>query len=121
MRYLDRWFGAEGGTRTPTSYLTRPSNVRVCQFRHFGKFSRDIITRTWNKKALQVLRTAALEVRRSVLQMTTQKLELRIHFDFGLGLAVSVLAFEFPAFPTGELFADGEAKLAGAVVAGEAC
>src|ERR1041385_4225776 len=28
--------GAEGGTRTPTSYLTRPSNVRVCQFRHFG-------------------------------------------------------------------------------------
>ena len=30
-------FGAEGGTRTPTSYLTRPSNVRVCQFRHFGK------------------------------------------------------------------------------------
>ena len=27
---------AEGGTRTPTSYLTRPSNVRVCQFRHFG-------------------------------------------------------------------------------------
>ena len=36
MRYLDRWFGAEGGTRTPTSYLTRPSNVRVCQFRHFG-------------------------------------------------------------------------------------
>jgi hypothetical protein len=31
--------GAEGGTRTPTSYLTRPSNVRVCQFRHFGKAS----------------------------------------------------------------------------------
>jgi hypothetical protein len=29
-------YGAEGGTRTPTSYLTRPSNVRVCQFRHFG-------------------------------------------------------------------------------------
>ena len=29
-------FGAEGGTRTPTSYLTRPSNVRVYQFRHFG-------------------------------------------------------------------------------------
>jgi hypothetical protein len=29
-------FGAEGGTRTPTSCLTRPSNVRVCQFRHFG-------------------------------------------------------------------------------------
>ena len=28
--------GAEGGTRTPTSYLTRPSNVRVYQFRHFG-------------------------------------------------------------------------------------
>src|SRR5689334_9296653 len=28
--------GAEGGTRTPTSCLTRPSNVRVCQFRHFG-------------------------------------------------------------------------------------
>ena len=33
--YFD--IGAEGGTRTPTSYLTRPSNVRVCQFRHFGK------------------------------------------------------------------------------------
>ena len=30
--------GAEGGTRTPTSYLTRPSNVRVYQFRHFGKY-----------------------------------------------------------------------------------
>src|SRR5882672_374371 len=29
-------YGAEGGTRTPTSCLTRPSNVRVCQFRHFG-------------------------------------------------------------------------------------
>ena len=29
-------FGAEGGTRTPTSCLTRPSTVRVCQFRHFG-------------------------------------------------------------------------------------
>ena len=28
--------GAEGGTRTPTGYPTRPSNVRVCQFRHFG-------------------------------------------------------------------------------------
>src|SRR6266852_4348171 len=28
--------GAEGGTRTPTSCLTRPSTVRVCQFRHFG-------------------------------------------------------------------------------------
>src|SRR5437588_6083285 len=28
--------GAEGGTRTPTGCPTRPSNVRVCQFRHFG-------------------------------------------------------------------------------------
>ncbi len=27
---------AEGGTRTPMSHLTRPSNVRVYQFRHFG-------------------------------------------------------------------------------------
>jgi hypothetical protein len=34
--------GAEGGTRTPTSYLTRPSNVRVYQFRHFGKFGKDL-------------------------------------------------------------------------------
>ena len=32
--------GAEGGTRTPTSYLTRPSNVRVYQFRHFGSFGK---------------------------------------------------------------------------------
>jgi hypothetical protein len=32
--------GAEGGTRTPTSYLTRPSNVRVYQFRHFGLFGK---------------------------------------------------------------------------------
>jgi hypothetical protein len=45
----NKGLGAEGGTRTPTSYLTRPSNVRVCQFRHFGKKgenfqrSRDII------------------------------------------------------------------------------
>src|SRR5262245_1628112 len=29
--------GAEGGTRTPTGCPTRPSNVRVCQFRHFGE------------------------------------------------------------------------------------
>src|SRR5438128_11338699 len=28
--------GAGGGTRTPTGCPTRPSNVRVCQFRHFG-------------------------------------------------------------------------------------
>lgn len=28
--------GAEGGTRTPMDYSTRPSNVRVCQFRHLG-------------------------------------------------------------------------------------
>src|SRR6476660_6093140 len=35
-RRFARGFGAEGGTRTPTSCLTRPSNVRVCQFRHFG-------------------------------------------------------------------------------------
>src|SRR5438067_2253195 len=34
--------GAEGGTRTPTSYLTRPSNVRVYQFRHFGTLGQDI-------------------------------------------------------------------------------
>src|SRR5258708_28534724 len=34
-------FGAEGGPRTPTSYLTRPSNVRVYQFRHFGSFGMD--------------------------------------------------------------------------------
>ena len=26
---------AEGENRTPTSFLTRPSNVRVYQFRHF--------------------------------------------------------------------------------------
>jgi hypothetical protein len=32
----NKGLGAEGGTRTPTSCLTRPSNVRVCQFRHFG-------------------------------------------------------------------------------------
>src|SRR5262245_4916944 len=32
----ERRFGAEGGTRTPTGCPTRPSNVRVCQFRHFG-------------------------------------------------------------------------------------
>src|SRR3989449_4830691 len=31
-----RGLGAEGGTRTPTGCPTRPSNVRVCQFRHFG-------------------------------------------------------------------------------------
>ena len=49
MRYLDRWFGAEGGTRTPTSYLTRPSNVRVCQFRHFGPGCQiTIVTQTVN-------------------------------------------------------------------------
>jgi hypothetical protein len=36
FRTLILRIGAEGGTRTPTSYLTRPSNVRVYQFRHFG-------------------------------------------------------------------------------------
>ena len=35
-RSFESSIGAEGGTRTPTSYLTRPSNVRVYQFRHFG-------------------------------------------------------------------------------------
>jgi hypothetical protein len=35
-------YGAEGGTRTPTSYLTRPSNVRVYQFRHFGSSGKDL-------------------------------------------------------------------------------
>ena len=38
----NKGLGAEGGTRTPTSYLTRPSNVRVYQFRHFGSFGQDI-------------------------------------------------------------------------------
>ncbi len=33
------FLGAEGGTRTPTDYSTRPSNVRVCQFRHLGRAS----------------------------------------------------------------------------------
>src|SRR5215475_9439854 len=33
--------GAEGGTRTPTGCPTRPSNVRVCQFRHFGEERRE--------------------------------------------------------------------------------
>src|SRR5438105_15380924 len=28
--------GAVGAARTPTGCPTRPSNVRVCQFRHFG-------------------------------------------------------------------------------------
>ena len=37
-------YGAEGGTRTPTSCLTRPSNVRVYQFRHFGSFGKDYQT-----------------------------------------------------------------------------
>ena len=31
-----RIVGAEGGTRTPTGYPIRPSNVRVYQFHHFG-------------------------------------------------------------------------------------
>src|SRR4030095_14978868 len=34
--------GAEGGTRTPTGCPTRPSNVRVCQFRHFGASGRKV-------------------------------------------------------------------------------
>jgi hypothetical protein len=37
------WVDAEGGTRTPTSCLTRPSNVRVYQFRHFGSKSLSVI------------------------------------------------------------------------------
>src|SRR5881397_1247824 len=36
--------GAEGGTRTPTGCPTRPSNVRVCQFRHFGEVRGESIT-----------------------------------------------------------------------------
>jgi hypothetical protein len=30
------FFGAEGGTRTPTGFPTTPSRWRVCQFHHFG-------------------------------------------------------------------------------------
>ncbi len=29
--------GAEGGTRTRMDFSTRPSNVRVYQFHHFGR------------------------------------------------------------------------------------
>src|SRR5206468_8448642 len=45
--------GAEGGTRTPTGCPTRPSNVRVCQFRHFGDESVVSIpsARTGNKSS----------------------------------------------------------------------
>ena len=47
LQHLEQGVEAEGGTRTPTSYLTRPSNVRVYQFRHFGKFqNRSNINRT---------------------------------------------------------------------------
>ena len=37
--------GAEGGTRTPTGCPTRPSNVRVCQFRHFGASEQKVCRR----------------------------------------------------------------------------
>ena len=30
------FFGAQGRTRTGTDFSTRPSNVRVYQFRHLG-------------------------------------------------------------------------------------
>ena len=33
---MTRSGGAEGGTRTRTGFPTRPSNVRVYQFHHFG-------------------------------------------------------------------------------------
>ena len=36
VRCLREGFGAEGRTRTGTGFPTRPSNVRVYQFRHFG-------------------------------------------------------------------------------------
>jgi len=42
--------GAEGGTRTPTGCPTRPSNVRVCQFRHFGAGK----ARVWRQRATRV-------------------------------------------------------------------
>ena len=34
--------GAQGGTRTPTDYSTRPSNVRGYQLRHLSKLERTI-------------------------------------------------------------------------------
>ena len=53
--------GAEGGTRTPTSYLTRPSNVRVYQFRHFGKFGKAVhyLLGEASGEAVEVVGTAA--------------------------------------------------------------
>ena len=37
--------GAEGGNRTPMGCPTRPSNVRVYQFHHFGIFSTAYVIR----------------------------------------------------------------------------
>ena len=39
-RRQDQSDGAEGGTRTPTGFPIRPSNVRVYQFHHFGEDER---------------------------------------------------------------------------------
>src|SRR5207248_4620436 len=37
---IRKLFGAQGRTRTGTDYSTRPSNVRVYQFRHLGRLKR---------------------------------------------------------------------------------
>ena len=42
---INKGFGAEGGTRTRMGFPTRPSNVRVYQFHHFGRGERKISSR----------------------------------------------------------------------------
>ena len=77
MRYLDRWFGAEGGTRTPTSCLTRPSNVRVCQFRHFGYSCQiTILTQTVSLQLPSISSGRSITSYRQAMPFATQRATL---------------------------------------------
>ena len=65
--------GAEGGTRTPTSCLTRPSNVRVCQFRHFGLGFKI----PWSALTCQRFLLSCFQKRRTGAALQTQTNSLR--------------------------------------------
>ena len=80
------WTGAEGGTRTPTSYLTRPSNVRVYQFRHFGSSYQTAIIASI--VAVKNLRSSGRHINKLFGSFRAHKL-LSAHFGLVAGDAVA--------------------------------
>src|SRR5882672_3224831 len=64
-----RYFGAEGGIRTPTPYGATPSRWCVCQFRHFR-------TRKGENKSEHVLQRSQRYQAPAVCAISTASLEL---------------------------------------------